>query len=215
MRALWRFEVILFCATSGFGPCRGEALKGVVFSDHSGEGPHRVGTIQLAVGNTVHELTYAEPLPRRFGSEACWDIGALWSVVYQVLPGGSRDISRVSCTGQVDENAHGPWLVARDYLQLAGSHSTSSSSMASSRWRSSPEFQKYEEKITALDISAYLLHGRPGRCIEVVNVGRDRAQLRAGSDCYLSLAKEPIYLYFSVLRNTKNGRWEIDEIKVE
>ena len=215
MKALSQVGVILLCATSGLRPCCAGSLRGTVFSDHSGQGPHRVGTLWLAVGSKVHELDYGEPVPRHFTSQLCWDIGAIWSVVYQVLPDSSRDISSVDCTGQVDENAHGPWLLVRDYLQLAGDRSTSSRGMLSSRWRASPEFQEYEAKVRDLDLSWSRLHGRPGRCIDVVKVERERTELRAGGDCGLSLSEKPVDLFFSVLRNNRTDRWEIDEIKVE
>lgn len=216
MTALWQAGAILLYAIGGLRACRAEPLKGVVFSDHSGEGPNRVGMIQLWVGTKVHDLDYGEPLPRRFRSEICWDIGAIWSVLVQVLPDLSLDISSVSCTGEVDENTHGPWLLVRDYLQLAEDRSASSSSLLSSRWRSSPEFQEYEAKVKDLDLSGNRLHGRPGRCIDIVKVEPlYRTQLRAGGSCYLKVLGKPVDLTFGVLRNGHTGLWEIDEIKIE
>ena len=215
MRALWQVGVIVLFASGGIRPCGAESLKGVVFSDHSGEGPHRVGTVQLAVGNKVHDLDYGEPLSRHFESEVCWDIGATWSVVVRVLPDLSRDISSVSCTGEVDENAHGPWLRVRDYLRLVGGPSVSTV-LLSSRWRSSPEFRKYEASVKDLDLSDNRLHGTSGRCIDIVKVEpARRTQLRAGGDCFLKVSGKPVDLFFGVLRNSDTGQWEIDEIKIE
>jgi hypothetical protein len=80
-----------------------------------------------------------------------------------------------------------------------------------------------------LDLSGNRLHGRPGRCIDIVKVEpRHRTQLRAGGDCYLGglnassetstgslLLGKPVDLFFSVLRNAQRGQWEIDEVKIE
>ena len=209
-----RRVAILLCATGVLAPSQTESLKGVVFSDHSGEGPHRTGVLQLAVGNEVHDLVYDEPVPRRFRNNVCWDIRAIWSVVVRRLDSG-WEISNVSCAGQVEEDAHGSWLVARDYLQTAGSQ-TSPSSLLSLRWRSSASFKDYAAKIEDLDLSNYRLHGRPGRCVDVLQIARpDRTQLRAGGDCFLRISGKAVDLLFSVVRNTQTGHWEIDEIKIE
>jgi hypothetical protein len=194
------------------GLCKAESLKGVVLSDQSGQGPHRVGIVRLAIGNKVLDLNYGEPIARHFRSDVCWEIGAVWSVTVQSLSDSSLDISAVRCSGQVDERANGAWRLVRDYLRLAGSQSTSANRLLSARWRSSREFREYETKVTNdLDLTAYRLHGRPGRCIEIVKLDRsDSAQLRAGADCYLGME-----LVFSVVRNMHNSKWEIDELKVE
>jgi hypothetical protein len=216
-RAVRQITVVLVCLTIGPKLCGAETLKGVVFSDDSGPSADATGMVQLAVGKTVYDLYYGEPLKREFRSKTCWDIGAIWSVVVRMLPelDSTREIDSVSCTGQVDDNAHGPWLVVRDYLQVAQDPSRSPYGLLSARWRASPEFRQYEAKVKGLDLSGYGFFGVGGRCIEVVKVERaGRTRLRAG-ECALYLSGKLVDLVFTVVRNARSHQWEIDEIKVE
>ena len=189
-----------------------EVLTGAVVLDDSGEGPRSVGTVRLATATGIYNLDYSEPLDRRFATETCWDIGAIWSVEVELVD-SSREITKVRCAGRVDEVAHGTWLVVRDYLQAIGDDRLPSPALLSSRWSSSPDFQEYRSKAKGLDGSALRFHGRPGRCVEVTKVERNRAQLRS-DNCFLKLSGKYVSLTFDVVRNSKNSRWEIDGIRI-
>jgi len=214
VRRLRQFGLILLCAASVVIARGTQRLEGVVLSNHGGADAHRVGEIRLAVAGKVYELTYGEPVPKHFESRVCWDIGAIWAVTVRALD-SSLDIESERCRG-VDENAHGPWVAVRDYLERSVTRSASTSTLLSSRWRSSPDFQKYRDREKELDFGTYRFHGRRGGCVDIVTVEPpDRAELRAGGDCFIDLSGRPAYLVFHVVRDRHSGRWQIDEIEIE
>lgn len=194
---------------------RGETLTGVVLSKHSGQGPDASGMIRLAVRDKVYYLYDGEPLDRHFGSQACEDIGAIWSVVV-AFSDGSWDLFGARCKGEVDEAIHAPWLIVVDFMRKMGDQSVMPETMLSARWRSSPDFRVLQERGKRIDISGYRQHSPRGTCIDVVTVDRgSRTQMRAGAECYLELSGKPVDLLFTVVKNPRTRRWEIDEVKLQ
>jgi hypothetical protein len=212
-RVIRNFATFLICLTVYSGVVHAaDSLTGVVLLDSSGEGPNRVGTIRLATTKETYDLEYIEPLKRQFANETCWDIGAFWSVEVQVVD-SSREITSVTCTGKLDEVAHGSWLAVRSYLQSIARGSSPSPSLFSSRWRASREFEEYGFKAKGLDASDLRFHGRPGRCVAVIQLQTGRAQLRA-DECFLKVSGKYVSLTFDVIRNSRTAQWEIDNIKI-
>jgi hypothetical protein len=186
-------------------------LTGTVLLDDSGEGPQSVGTIRLATASGIFDLDYAEPLERHFVNEACWDIGAIWSVEVELVD-SEREITKATCAGQVNEAVHGAWLVVRAYMQAIGDGKMPLATLFSSRWRTSRSYQDYLSNVKGLDGSTLRFHGRPGRCLEVTKIEPDRIQFRS-DNCFIRIAEKHIAFTIDVVSNVRNFRWEIDGIQ--
>lgn len=197
--------------TVGFiGWCQAGTLTGVIISDHSGPSADAVGEIRLVASERLYRLLYGEPLVRRFSGDVCYDIGAIWTVEFHVLPDSALEIESASCTGDVDEPVHRSWLLVRSYL-----HSPQSSEgLLSQRWRKSLEFTRYSESLKGINLSDFSSLGKRGTCIDVTHRSPDRIRLDAGIDCYISLAGEPVDLIFSCVRPRESDKWEIDRIEI-
>jgi hypothetical protein len=201
-------------ATFGSKCCLADSLVGVVFSNHSGQGPHASGAIELAVGARTYILYYGEPLTKRFEGHVCYDIGAIWSVVFDVLPDSTRELKTVSCSGETDAVGHAAWSLARRYLN--STPSASSFELLSANWRSTSAFVTFESEARKLDLTGYHRFGKNGGCIDILSIEQpDAAELRAGADCDLELSGAPVYLLFRVVRHTHTDRWEIADIQIQ
>ena len=209
--------IMVFLIVGQNSNCLGESLTGVRMSDHSGFDKTATGDIRLLVDNKVHRLGYGEPVPRRFKSQICNDLGVSWSVLFRRLKNGSTDIISVTCLGEVDEGAHAPWLVVRDFLNRVGvDRSTLSSSLFSQRWRSSPETVRVRSKLASIDAAHFRQLGRSGTCLDIVRKESvNRTEVEAGADCYLRIENSPVDVIFTVTRNPTSQSWEIDELRIE
>lgn len=206
------FAAAVACA----GAPKTRILTGTVMSDHRGPSGHAAGVIQLGFGARVHTLYYNEPLARHFSSDLCYDIGAIWSVRYYMSAHSVPDLWSVSCTGAVTEAVHGPWLVVREYLGSTSRLSPSAAKLLSQGWRESYRGREYLKLARSLDLSDYQSFGKKGTCIDVVRIQEtDRAVLRAGGDCYLTLSGDHVSLVFTVAKNGSAGSWEIEGIEIE
>jgi hypothetical protein len=152
------------------------------------------------------------PLERHFSSKVCRDIGAIWSVKVQVFR-DSRYLSRVVCSGSVDESVHGPWLAVRNYLDgLPGS--VSRSEALSSRWRSSPEFGRFASLVRSAELSFYSPSADEGSCIRPTTV-EPLKRTRLIAHCSIELHGKLVDLVFDVVRNTRTAKWEIDATQIK
>jgi hypothetical protein len=193
-------------------PCQAESFKGTVYANSSGASARGSGMIRLAVGsNRIDELYYSKPLPKKFSSPKCSDIGAIWSVEVK----DATDVVSAQCDGKLDEEAHGPWLLIKEFLDRLRQSSPASFDLFTSRWRNSADSQGYREKLKALDLSSYLTLGTGALCLEVVSVSRgEGTEMQTGADCHLRLQGKLVELSFNVVRNKSANRWEIDSINI-
>jgi hypothetical protein len=202
----------LACGAISAAVSYGESITGVVYSNEIGNGIHPAGRIELAVGSKVYSLEYGEPIEKRFSRKSCYDIGAVWSAMVE-RSDDSLHANRLSCTGRVDEGAHGPWLLVRDYLEGLP-NSVSPSAVFSARYRSSPEFQRFVALIRDVDLNFYYDQSDTAKCLKIVSVA-PRTQTRVEANCAVELQGKTVALLFDVVRNKGTGRWEIDGIKVD
>jgi hypothetical protein len=185
-----------------------ETMTGVVYSKEAGEGAHPSGSIDLAVGSTIHPMIWAPDLEDRRMPPGCEDIGAIWTVETDGSP-SLPDVTRVTCKG-VDKDAHDAWLLVRTFLEgLPNSGATSPT--LSARYRSSPDYQRFAEQ--SKDFERSIL----GILIQIVSLdraGRARLQSRVGIDIRGSPHKS-VFFTFELVRNKRTAKWEIDGIEVE
>jgi hypothetical protein len=180
------------------------------------QGVNPIRGIELAVGTNIYRLEYAPRFFKpHFRNQACWDVGAVWRVKVNRLA-DLGELINATCTGKMDEWAHEPVLLAKNYLNvLAKNPAASSLSAFSLRWKNSPEFEKYQATARSLDLSDYPTHGGRAGCLEVVKIERpSRTEVRS-SDCAIKLRGIFVILQFSVVQDVGTKRWEIDEIKIE
>jgi hypothetical protein len=208
----WRVALVLVCGAVGIGLCHAEELRGVLYSDLHGQGVHPAGTVELAIGKAIYSFEYGEPLERHFSSKVCRDIGAIWSVKVQVFR-DSRYLSRVVCSGSVDESVHGPWLAVRKDLDGLPS-SVSRSEALSSRWRSSPEFGRFASLVRSAELSFYSPSADEGSCIRPTTV-EPLKRTRLIAHCSIELHGKLVDLVFDVVRNTRTAKWEIDATQIK
>jgi len=202
---------MLACMLLGTGLCHTEQLKGVLYFDELGNGRYPSGTTKLAVGTTIYALEYGDPRQRHFQTEACYHLGAVWSVTVDTVD-GSPYIRRASCSGEVDDDVHGPWLLVRNYL--AGlPRSVSAGRFVSDRWRSSSEYRQFSDQLGSGELRIRFRPAAGTRCIDILSVERvKRTTLTA--TCSVELAGKEAYLVFDVVRSSRRRNWEIDEIKI-
>jgi hypothetical protein len=196
--------------------CRAEWVTGVLYGENGGQGANSVRGIELAVGNNIYRLEYAPRFFKpHFRSQACWDVGAIWRVKVTKLD-DLGELINATCKGQLDEWAHEPVLLIKKYLNdLAKDPMTSLMVISSSRWKSSPEFERYQAQTKDLDLSSYLTHGGRAGCLEVVKIERSsRTEVRS-SDCAIQLHGKFVDLNFSIVQNVGTRRWEVDEVKID
>jgi hypothetical protein len=211
-RGLCCSGVFLLCAVLGVGLCRAEQLRGVLYFDELGNGAYPSGTTKLAVGTRMYTLEYGDPDARRFSNPVCSELGAVWSVTIG-RHDGSPYVRRAACSGEVDENVHGPWLVVRDYLARL-SDSEPGDSFLSLRWRSSPGYRSLASKIENGSLKVDFNPVTASRCIEVERV-EPREQTRLAATCSIERDGEFVFLVFNVVRNLETQQWEIDDIVIE
>jgi hypothetical protein len=211
IRAPWRALIILGCA---FGAVLSQAktLTGVVYSNELGNGIHRAGRFELAVGKRIHTVEYGEPLERHFQGPACNDIGAEWSVVVARVD-NSVYADSVTCTGRTEHDIHKPWLLVRSYLEGLSSSGTHTSGL-SHRYQSSREFRRFAQQLSSRDLKFHFGLGRTDLCLKIVKVG-PAARVRLATHCAITLQGQNVVLLFDVERSNDNGKWEIDGITVE
>ena len=191
-----------------------ESITGVILSNHSGQGGHASGEVQMATNHGIRTLYYGEPLRRRFMAKLCNDIGAIWSVEIRALADSSWVIENASCSGKVDPDAHSAWSLVREYLENLR-NGKQPLQLFAPEWRNSSEGVEYFKRSARLDVVNYGQLGRNGSCIDVIAVEQShKARLRAGVDCYLSIEDKPAALFFSSARDITTGRWQIDRIEV-
>ena len=112
--------------------CKGESLRGVVYADSSGASGRGSGVVSLAIDGLVTNFFYTKPLPK-FGKATCLEIGAIWHVETR-----GNELVTVKCDGQVEEFAHAPWLIVKEYLARLQKKSPTLD-LSSARWKTSTE----------------------------------------------------------------------------
>jgi hypothetical protein len=191
-------------------PSAGETLRGVVYANSSGASAAGSGMIRLAVGGRVDDLYYSKPLPEKFSSSVCTDIGVIWTIEVH----DATDILRAECEGKVDEWAHGPWALIRELLDRLRQKSPSAFELFSSRWRGSPDYMQYRDTLKNMSLATYTMFGRPGGCLEVVQTDHAKmTQIKTGN-CDIQISGKLSDLSFDVVRNRKTRRFEIDRIQI-
>ena len=212
IKNLKQIALLFVLANVGIRPCQAETLKGVVYANSSGASARGSGVIRFAVGdNRIDDLYYFKPLPKKFRSPECSDIGAIWSIEVK----DAETLLSAECDGKVDEWAHGPWLLIKEFLDRLRQSSPASFDLFSSRWRVSTDSQQYREQLKDLDLSSYLTLGTGAQCLEVVKVDRtEGTQIQTGADCHLRLKGKLVDLSFDVVRNKATSRFEIDSIRM-
>ena len=137
----------------------------------------------------------------------CEDIGAIWTVDTHGPP-SLPDVTRITCKG-VDKDAHDVWLLVRAFLEgLPNSAATSPT--LSSRFRSSPGFQRFAEQ--SKDFEQSIL----GSLIQIVSLersGRARLDSSRGIDIKGN-PRESVFFTFELVRNERTVKWEIDGIEI-
>jgi len=194
---------VLICAALSHA----ETMTGVVYSKEAGNGAQPSGSIDLAVGRTIHPMIWTPDLEDR-RMPGCEDIGAIWTVETDGSP-SLPDVTRVTCKG-VDRDAHDAWLLVRAFLEGLP-NSVATSPTLSSRYRSSPEFQRFAEQ--SKDFEQSILRN----LIQIVSLdrsGRARLDSFRGIDIRGSPRKSP-FVTFELVRNKCTAKWEIDGIEVK
>ncbi len=183
-----------------------ETMTGVVYSKEAGNGAQPSGSIDLAVGGTIHPMVWSPQLKGRRGPGR-EDIGAIWTVETHGPP-SLPDVTRVTCKG-VDKDAHDAWLLVRAFLEGLP-NSVATSPALSSRYRSSLEFQRFAEQ--SKDFEQSIL----GSLIQIVSLDRSgRARLYSPRGTDISgRPRKSVFFTFELIRNTRTVKWEIDAIEV-
>lgn len=179
------------------------SVRGVVLSNHVGQGAHASGEVTLATMGGIRSFDYGEPLATHFVSNLCLDIGAIWTVEWHSLPDGSRVVNGARCEGAVDQSVHEAWLLVREYLDEV--NSLKAGRFFSAGWRSSAEYREYANRTAELSLADYSRFGRDGRCMDVTSIeSSDRAHVRVGADCYVRIGGKPVTFY-SLFNATERG----------
>ena len=207
--------MVVMCANITAGACQAEWVTGVLHGENGGQGANPVRGIELAVGDSIYRLEYA---PRffqpHFRNKACWEIGAIWRVKVTKLE-DLGELIDATCKGQMDEWAREPVRLVQKYLDdLAKDPATSVQFIASSRWKSSPEFEQYQGQAKDLILSTNL-GGGPAGCLEVVKIVRSSRTEVQTLNCFIELRGKLADLHFSVVQSIGTKRWEIDQVKIE
>jgi hypothetical protein len=189
-----------------------ETLTGVLYSNELGNGAHPVGTIELAVGKTIHTVEYGEPLQREFKSQTCNDIGAVWSV--DVVPIDDSSYAKgVTCIGRVDENVHQPYLLVRHYLEALARPGMYTNGL-SQRLQFSSEFKRFVDEVGTYNLRFYFSLAHVDQCLKMTTVASSvRAQFV--THCGIELNGNYLVLCFDVVRSKPTGKWEIDGIDMK
>jgi len=211
-RTLKRSLKILALASFGGVLLSAETLTGVLYFNELGNGIHPAGNFSLAVGKTIRTVQYGEPLERHFKREICNDIGAIWSV--DITRDGSDDwADRVRCDGQTDNDVHTPYLLVWRYLEglaKTGIHSIG----LSERYRSSPQFLSFARDMGSDHLTFPFGTRHMDQCLGVESVS-PQTRTRFATHCTIELKERFVTLLFDVVRNKKNGNWEIDGIEMD
>jgi hypothetical protein len=148
-------------------PLHAETFTGVVYFKEFGNGRNATGTVELAVHGKVLTLAYSPVLEETFPKRECSDPGAVLRVIAPRVHGSSV-VSMASCMG-LDENAHGPWLLVRDYLDGLPAAVASSEAILPS-YRTSKGFQKFAEAVQNRDLMPYYARADLGSCVRIATV---------------------------------------------
>jgi hypothetical protein len=138
----------------------------------------------------------------------CEDIGAIWTVETDGSP-SLPDVTQVTCKG-VDKDAHDAWLLVRAFLEGLP-NSVATSPTLSSRYRASPDFQRFAEQ--SKDFERSILSS----LIQIVSLNRSgRARLDSfhGIDIR-GRPRKSVFFTFELVVNKRTAEWEIDGINVE
>ena len=172
-----------------------ETFTCVVYFKEFGNGRNPTGTLELAVQGEVLTFEYSPDLEQTFPNGECSDPGVVLKVTAQRVD-GSWDVSTATCIG-LDENAHGPWLLVRDYLDGLPTAVASSEAILPS-YRMSKRFQDFAASVKNHDLMLYYAQADARSCVRVATV-------KAPGHAYLAahgrieLHGEPTTLYFDVV----------------
>ena len=203
------FPVLLAAVLSA--ALQAETLTGVVYFKEFGNGRNPSGTIELAVGGEVQTFLYSPLLETDFPQKDCHDVGAVLKVNADG-PNGRRDaVSTVTCMG-LDENAHRPWLLVRDYLDGLPTAVASSEAILPA-YRTSKGFQDFAASIQNRDLMLYYARADLGSCVRIATV-KAPGHAYLAADCRIELHGEPTTLYFDVVRDVATKKWKIAAIEM-
>ena len=189
----------MICATLS----RAATWTGVVYSIETGNGANPSGSIDLAVGQTIHPMIWPpQIIDRRM--PGCTEIGAIWTVETDGGPALPM-ISRVTCRG-VNKPIRGAWMLVRAFAE--GYPAISALSTLSSRYRSSLDFQRFSEHSFDWSMISHFI-----RMVRLDPSGRARLDLYGSLDVEGRPGK-PAVFSFELVRNKRTARWEIDGISV-
>lgn len=191
--------------------CRAETLKGAVYANSSGASARGSGMITFAVTeDAIHELYYGKPLRQKFSDQNCWDIGVIWTIQVR----NATDIDSAECDGEVDNWAHGPWLLVREFLDRLHQNSPSAFELFSPQWRNSSDYEQYRDRLKSLNLTDYAYVGTPGGCLEVVRTDHMKMTTVQTGGCPITLEDKFVNLSFDVVRNRAANGFEIDSVRI-
>lgn len=174
--------------------CSGQAVTGVVYSNHSGPSANASGMVELAVDGRMLTLFYGSPALSRSAPPVCHDIGAVWTVETRADNGSTVMVGYAACSGKVDTVVHDAWLLFRRYVETL---KRPPRYLFSPRWRASPEFSAFVAAGKRIDASFYARLDRAG-CVDVLGRRGGALLLRAGVDCALTVDGRPVELRLAI-----------------
>jgi hypothetical protein len=157
-------------------------LTGTVYSEHSGPSGRGTGFVKLSTNVGIVSIRYQKPIQGDLKSQACYELGAIWTVDTKRLD-GEDELVRVRCDGRLDTHVHSAWLAVLRYLQNVAE--SDGQKIGFDRNRRGPVTVNIDD--VRADISGYLNFPGNGMCLEVKNrTDTKRIVITSSAECYFT-----------------------------